>query len=195
MATSNKVLNDYVSFLKNLNRADHSAIKEAQGGMDPAMMGGMPMAGGMDPAMMGGGMPMAGGMDPAMMGGMDPAMMGGMDPAMMGGMDPAMMGGMDPAMMGGADPGMAMGIPGGLDPTTLAMLMGEEEEGGVSDKELLAKTLDVSDRALELAQNQTEKLDELLSSLGGGADLGGDISQEELDALVGAKEQAAAGMM
>ena len=52
--------------------------------MDPAMMGGDPMAGGMppmDPAMMGGD-PMAGGMPP-----MDPAMMGG-DP-MAGGMPPA----------------------------------------------------------------------------------------------------------
>lgn len=76
-------------------KANADAFVPMPGGqppMDPAMGGDPAM---MDPAMMGGD-PMAGGMPPEMM---DPAMAGGMPPEMM---DPAMMGEMPPE--GGAPP-------------------------------------------------------------------------------------------
>ena len=137
MATSNPRLNDYVKFLNALNKAELDAVKLAAGPpIDPSMMGGAP----------GGGAPM------------DPAMMGGapMDPSMMGGAP------MDPSMMGGApmDPGMAMGIPGGIDPAALGLIAPNAEEDKAredADKILLEKSLDVSNKALELAQAQNAK--------------------------------------
>jgi len=193
VATSNKRLNEYVGFLNALNRAEITAIKLAAGPMDMMGGGGMPV----DPAMMGGG---GGGMP------MDPAMMGG------GGGMPV-----DPAMMGGGggmpmDPGMAMGIPGGIDPAALGLPPGMggamggamepavdpaiEEEKALADKALIAKSLEVSDKALDLAQAQTAKIEELLGGMEGAesAPLEPEISPEEIQALLQAKGQSPEGM-
>ena len=190
MIVSNKNLNDYVQFINTLAAKEMEVIKLAQGPMGPAMGGGMPM----DPAMMGGG----GGMprDPAMGGGrpLEPAMLGGggmpMDPAMMGGGMP-----MDPAMMGGGppvDPGMALGVPGNIDPAALGLIPPEEDP----DKELLNKALDVSNKAMELAQAQTARIDELLGSMEGAVgEEATALPQEEIDALLSAKADAEQGLM
>ena len=94
------------------------------------------------------------------------------------------------------DPGMALGIPGNLDPAALGLIPPTAEEGAVTDKDLLEKSLDVSDKALELASAQNKKLEELLGSMEvGGVPEEPAVAPEELEALLAAKEQGATGIV
>jgi len=133
-------------------------LKTAQ---DPMMAGGAPM----DPSMMGGAMP-AGGMpmDPSVMGGAMPAGMP-MDPAMMGGAMPAGAMPMDPAMMAGGMPAGG-GMP--IDPMALQALMSPAAAAPTEpsiDQDLLNKSLQVANSAIDLAKAQTAKVEDMSTQL------------------------------
>jgi hypothetical protein len=165
----------------DLLKSVKSAFVAMPGGADPSLGAG-PVAGGglmtqAQAAPMGGTPPM----DPAMMGGappMDPAMMGGappMDPAMMGG-DPAMMGGappMDPAMAGGAPPEGDMAAPAGmiqLSPQEFTDILTALLTAAVDGKAVAGGAVGGggAPKAAGNGGGTAEKLDQIISMLGGG---------------------------